>query len=111
MKRYPRTRELDTTPLNLERFHGHAQHLTVYVITRHYGGPEEGGWWYNMLTPVFSTGKVPARKLNQVRDRMFRRFGHLQHGDISSVLGGEEINIIAERTPGQHTTRRHPKYS
>lgn len=21
--------------------------LSVYLVTRHYGGPEEGGWWYD----------------------------------------------------------------
>lgn len=30
------------------------QYLNAYEVTRHYGGPEEGGWWYNMGTPLAS---------------------------------------------------------
>ena len=22
-------------------------YVNAYEVTRHYGGPEEGGWWYN----------------------------------------------------------------
>lgn len=29
-------------------------YLNVYAVTRHYGGPEEGGWWYNVGTPLAS---------------------------------------------------------
>ena len=26
---------------------GEKVYVTLYLITRHYGGLEEGGWWYN----------------------------------------------------------------
>jgi hypothetical protein len=29
-------------------------YINVYSVTRHYGGPEEGGWWYNSGTPLAS---------------------------------------------------------
>ena len=29
-------------------------YVNVYAITRHYGGPEEGGWWYNTGEPIES---------------------------------------------------------
>lgn len=29
-------------------------YLNVYAVTRHYGGPEEGGWWYNAGQPLAS---------------------------------------------------------
>lgn len=29
-------------------------YLNVYLVTRHYGGPEEGGWWYNRGEAVAS---------------------------------------------------------
>lgn len=25
---------------------------TVYLVTESYGGPEEGGWWYNVFEPI-----------------------------------------------------------
>ena len=29
-------------------------YLNAYAVTRHYGGPEEGGWWYNSGEPLAS---------------------------------------------------------
>lgn len=28
-------------------------YTNVYVVGRAYGGPEEGGWWYDYGTPIF----------------------------------------------------------
>ena len=36
--------------------------LRVYEITREYGGPEEGGWWYSRHTEIF-TGKPATYRL------------------------------------------------
>ena len=33
--------------------------VNAYAVTRHYGGPEEGGWWYNAGHPLASM-PVPA---------------------------------------------------
>lgn len=33
-------------------------YVNAYAVTRHYGGPEEGGWWYNAGQPLAS---VPIR--------------------------------------------------
>ena len=30
------------------------KYINAYIVTRHYGGPEEGGWWYNRGEPVAS---------------------------------------------------------
>lgn len=105
-----RTKLKPLQPLHLPHFHGHARYLTVYAVTRHYGGPEEGGWWYNVHEPIFSTGKVLARRLNKVRERLFKQFSCYRDGDIYSVLGGMDIDIVAERTVGQYATRHHPRY-
>lgn len=29
-------------------------YVNAYAVTRHYGGPEEGGWWYNAGRPLAS---------------------------------------------------------
>lgn len=29
-------------------------YVNAYSITRHYGGPEEGGWWFNHRQPIAS---------------------------------------------------------
>ncbi len=30
------------------------KYVNAYFVTRHYGGPEEGGWWYDCGEPVAS---------------------------------------------------------
>jgi hypothetical protein len=37
-------------------------YVNVYAVTRHYGGPQEGGWWYNVGQPLASV-PVPAKKV------------------------------------------------
>jgi hypothetical protein len=29
-------------------------YINAYAVTRHYGGPEEGGWWFNAGRPLAS---------------------------------------------------------
>jgi hypothetical protein len=40
----------------------HILYLNAYEVTRHYGGPEEGGWWWNLFTPLASV-PIPAKEL------------------------------------------------
>lgn len=34
-------------------------YVNVYLVTRHYGGPQEGGWWFDVGEPLASV-PVPA---------------------------------------------------
>ena len=36
-------------------------YVNAYSVTRHYGGPEEGGWWYNCHCPMAS---IPIRAIS-----------------------------------------------
>ena len=38
-------------------------YVNAYAVTRHYGGPEEGGWWYNAGEPLASI-PVLARRVD-----------------------------------------------
>ena len=40
----------------------HMLFLNVYAVERVYGGPEEGGWWYNCGVPLASV-PMPAKEL------------------------------------------------
>lgn len=39
----------------------HILYLNVYAVTRHYGGPEEGSWFFNMGQPLASV-PIPAEE-------------------------------------------------
>ena len=36
-------------------------YVNAYEVTRHYGGPEEGGWWYNHHEPIAS---IPVKAIS-----------------------------------------------
>lgn len=38
-------------------------YLNVYAVTRHYGGAEEGGWWYNTGEPLASVPILAESKI------------------------------------------------
>jgi len=100
-------------------------YVNAYEITRHYGGPEEGGWWYNHRNPVAS---IPVKAIsvagpdkwdyelqpiNPEKVDWFRRYledlyGHRRNGNIYSVLGGMDIIVCLEDHPARPTLR--PRY-
>ena len=75
-----------------------ANYVNVYEVTRHYGGPEEGGWWYNRGEPITSIllfeddPEANALILEFAR----KRYSPLSEGDIYSVRGGVQINVVVE---------------
>lgn len=36
-------------------------YVNAYEVTRHYGGPQEGGWWYNHSHPLAS---IPVKAIS-----------------------------------------------
>ena len=84
--------------------------VTAYEVTRHFGGPEEGGWWYNWDKPV-DTVPCEAQHAEEVRFEMESKHRHREQGDIYSVLGGTAVYIAIEDEPGASATTKRPHYS
>ncbi len=70
-------------------------YVNAYGVTREYGGPEEGGWWYDRGTPVASLW-VEADEAEKAADELKARYDHIKEGDLSSVLGGTELWVKIE---------------
>lgn len=83
--------------------------VNIYEITREYGGPEEGGWWYNNFECVES---VPVKNKNSelMKEEMEKEHASRKHGNIYSVLGGTDVNVIIEEKPKQSETKERPRY-
>lgn len=81
--------------------------VTVYEVTRHYGGPEEGGWWYNWHD-VLRSFYVPER----VADFRVRKLTprYVNEGNIYSVLGGTQYHVVIEATRFESQTTHRPHY-
>jgi hypothetical protein len=88
--------------------------ITSYAITRHYGGPEEGGWWWDMYAPI-KTVYMPSRwskeRVLQACEKMHARSREEhEEGDISSVRGGVKVGTYAEYEYQEFATRERPHY-
>lgn len=83
--------------------------VNVYEITRHFGGYEEGGWYFNWYQCIES---VPVRNKNSelMQEEMENRYEDRKHGNIYSVLGGTDIDVRIEFNPKQSETRERPHY-
>ena len=86
------------------------KYVNVYLVTRHYGGPQEGGWWYN---------NCDLEECVPCRSELFakRVAEHFKAGDYSnedrrsiySVLGDAgEYCVAIEDSPGESTNGYTP---
>lgn len=74
--------------------------VNVYEVTRKYGDPEEGGWYYNHYNCV----KVyPIRE--KKAEEIVKFLEDKAYGNIYSVLGGREIHILIKDRLAQSETR------
>lgn len=85
--------------------------ITEYRVARPYGGPEEGGWWYDDFEP---TGEVVATVFDArlapciadaLTERAARRKGE---PDRFSVIGTPDTVYVAEERVGAKRTVERP---
>lgn len=88
---------------------GQIKWLNVYEVTRHYGGPHEGGWWYNHDEPLASFvlfGYMDAEKLKALLKKWY---SWVNYGDLNSVSGGAQLSVQIDDEPASRPNR--PYYS
>jgi len=74
-------------------------YINAYVVTRHYGGPEEGGWWFNAGTPLASVpmpADTPESIIQEKINELEELFCEENEGNIYSVLGGQEVRVYQQ---------------
>jgi hypothetical protein len=111
-------------------------YVNLYRVTRHYGGPEEGGWWYNAGEPLASvpipgiwrseempdaevpSGWKPDTQLLPIamddfireKERLMDLFVFEKWGSIYSVRGGADIEVRSEWHVARDWPERRPHY-
>lgn len=95
------------------------RYVTVYHVTRHYGGPEEGGWWWNRYAPV-RTVQIPKvfqkknkRAVNRVRAmaaKLQDEHKHEEWGNIYHTTGGLLVSVCIESQRREFETKVKPHY-
>jgi len=93
--------------------------ITVYQITRHLGGAEEGGWWYNWYEPI-ETIHIPRRwakkpnrywdKINTLKNQMQRKHADRAWGNIYSANDGILVKTYIEETCRENESTECPHY-
>ena len=89
-------------------------YVNEYEIDRRYGGPEEGGWWYEVGRFIDCLGETTDEaEANRIRDDEADRLAELNEGrpSISSVLSRGQRAIYLEDERGADFPVEHPYYS
>jgi hypothetical protein len=94
--------------------------VSVYAMERYCGGPEEGGWWDNWYTLLYS---VPRRGGNIERtkqkfqaeidsddDQFEKDNGRKRRNQYSVVPDGDDMVVVTEDYPGQRNTTSKAHY-
>lgn len=90
------------------------KYVSAYDVNRCYGGPEEGGWWYDVWEfvetlsahTVEHEAHIARGKLEDAEEVRKREDG--RHHDRFSVLGGADREYLVESKPAQMDTTREP---
>jgi hypothetical protein len=85
--------------------------VNIYTITRHYGGPEEGGWWYNWseCREVIPVQNKYSDVMAEEAEKRYTTNGH-KFGNIYSVLGGQDVDVRIEANPKESESESRPYY-
>lgn len=96
----------------------HGWYLNEYEVSREYGGPEEGGWWYNLRIPTGTSYPMPyattfeeaceaAHPLDA--DAWLANKRDNPRG-IYSVIGGRDLEWNVEQHPPRQQPMTRPHY-
>lgn len=89
--------------------------LNAYSVSRHYGGPEEGGWYYDVGSLIVSipiprgTSDEMIEKLKAVVTEVFGWPKEPRQGRFS-VIGGDDFECWIEDAPGDNWPKERPHY-
>jgi hypothetical protein len=83
--------------------------VTVYEYDRAYGGPEEGGWWFDTGEPILHVMCGSYTEAVKERDRL-QNGPYPATGNSSRVHGGEDYLIRIGVRPGVAFPETHPRY-
>jgi len=89
-------------------------YVNAYEVTRNYGGPEEGGWWYNLHVPIASVPVIASSrddaKIKEKVKELEEFFKDRSYGNIYSMKGGQELNVYVEDKFAELEPKERPHY-
>jgi hypothetical protein len=89
------------------------RYLNVYSVTRHYGGPEEGGWWYDQWEPLAAhvIKDMTPGEIEETREMLKKDYQHIDSKfSRFSAAGGTDIVIREENNWPEPFPKERPHY-
>lgn len=85
--------------------------VNVYEVDRIYGGPEEGGWYYD-AGQLITSRQVPVDQAESVRDALEREYpkGTGRNASWSVCYSGGDYRVWIESAPGADYPAETPHY-
>jgi hypothetical protein len=87
-------------------------YVSIYTVDRCYGGPEEGGWWYDWWELQSSSGFIHSkRKAESLREQKREELRPFQpRYNRFSAAGGTDLVAVIEDKVGEHARDERPHY-
>ena len=82
--------------------------VNVYAIDRRYGGPEEGGWWYDAGEPVGSVACVNRTEAGAVMVQLQQQYPKTKKR--YSMGGVDDWDVLVEEQPPKAFPAVRPHY-
>jgi len=90
------------------------RYLTVYFVSREYGGPEEGGWYYEQRVKYasFYVGEMSATAFADLRDSLevWTEFMNQDAPPLYSVASEGLYRVYVEQREGEGEVLHAPRY-
>lgn len=83
--------------------------LSLYSVTRCYGGAEEGGWWYDWYEHVRSLRPMKPCRAKRAMEREESRMGR-RKSRRHLINSGPDMLWYSEEYPGQFRSTERPHY-
>lgn len=77
------------------RCHWREWHVNVYELDRHYGGPEEGGWWYDSGEPILSAPFSNEKEAAAYQESLYEKYPRT-HKSSSVIYSGGDYAVWIE---------------
>lgn len=88
------------------------RHINVYLVHQGYGGPEEGGWWYDYGVPHASIPETCPNGLEHTLEqwRAWCKIENDARPDYCSVHSQGEYRVSVEDEPARAWPSERPHY-
>ena len=88
-------------------------YVNVYLTDRCYGGPEEGGWWYDckvVQEVLRCKDEAHAKIVYERKLEEYKEENRNRRSDISSVLSEGRFDVTLQAWPGERQPAERPHY-